>query len=544
MTPKIDVHADGKSAIFFAPDTIERASVLYQVEGRKVHIRTGGIRLIWSSHNRGIIEREWPGIEVNIPKPRVIPRKATTSSYVSKTPDLPHQAEALSRIRALDKPVFALFMEPGTAKTKVAADYAGELHNEDRIQRLLVIAPKGVHRQWINQQLPQHLGTDWYGAAWPDVLPNRLASALQIFSIGYDGAKTKKGTEAINNFINTSDRFMLVLDESHYAKNPKTGRWKTVEKIANHDMCIFKMLLTGTPIAKNLVDEWAQLWLLDPDIIGTRYLTTFKQEYCILGGWDGKQVVKHRNLDKFKALTAPYIFRIKRSDLGMVDDEYREWYVTLTPKQRSYIREAKEEVLLQIDSGEIISTSQIGSVLAKIQQISNGWVRDGEGNDIDIMPAKDNPRLMALQEWIGESDLEEYPIAIWCRFHHDIEQIRNLNPDAYPYYGPVSDKARETNKEAWLKKGGIFLGTPGSGGVGLNLQGRCARVAYYSLSENYVDRVQSEARFSRLGKLGPIEFTDFIARGSRDYSIQRNLRNKKSLADLTLDDIRKELKDD
>ena len=259
-----------------------------------------------------------------------------------------------------------------------------------------------------------------------------------------------------------------------------------------------------------------------------------------MGGWENREIVGHRNLDRFKKITAPYNYRVRREELGMVADEYRVWYVNLTDHQRSYIQDIKNNVIVMIDQHSNL-LGEISSHLMKIQQISNGWIKDNEGNFLDIVPPKENPRLIALQEWIGDADLGEYPVAIWCRFQRDIEQIQALYPTSCLYYGPITDKDRETNKERWLKDGGIFLGTAGSGGVGLNLQGRCARVGYYSLSENYVDRVQSEARFSRIGKLGPIEYTDFIARGCRDYAIQRNLRNKKSLANLTLDDIKKEL---
>ena len=280
-----------------------------------------------------------------------------------------------------------------------------------------------------------------------------------------------------------------------------------------------------------------------PDIIGTKYSTTFKREYCIMGGWEMKEIVGHRNLERFKKITAPFNYRIRREELGMVPDEYRIWYFNLTDQQRAYIQEIKTSAIIMIDSNEPRLLGEITSHLMKIQQVSNGWIKDDEGDILNIVAPDKNPRLTALQEWIGDADLEAYPVAIWCRFHRDIEQIKTLYPDAALYYGPVSDKNREANKERWLKSGGIFLGTPGSGGVGLNLQGRCARVAYYSLSENYVDRVQSEARFSRIGKKGPIEYTDFVARGCRDFAIRRNLNDKKSLADLTLDDIRGELED-
>ena len=540
---RIDVSEDGDRAILHAPDTFETANVLVGLEGRKIHLRAGGISIIWSGHNRSRITQEWPGVEIVVPAPIVVPKLAPSGSYAPRTRSLDHQTEALSRIRAVDLPVFGLFMEPGTGKTKVAIDFAGELFEDGEISRLLIVAPKGVHRQWINQQIPEHIGCEWEGAAWPSVPMGDDPEILQIFAINYDAAKTPRGMKAILGFLRPGESFMLALDESHQVKNAKSSRWKAILKITQNPNIRFKMLLTGTPIAKNLLDEWAQFWLLDPDIIGSRYATTFKREYCIMGGWEMREIVGHRNLDRFKKITAPYNYRVQREALGMVPDEYRVWYLNLTDTQRDLIRDIKTEAIIMIDSDNAQLMGAISSHLMKIQQVSNGWIKDDEGITFDIVSPDKNPRLIALKEWIGDADLEAYPVAIWCRFHRDIEQIKAAYPDAISYYGPISDKEREAGKERWLTEGGIFLGTPGSGGVGLNLQGRCARVAYYSLSENYVDRVQSEARFSRIGKLGPIEYTDFIARGCRDFSIRRNLRNKRSLADLTLGDIRKELED-
>ena len=542
---RIDVSEDGDRAVLRVPDTFTAANVLAGLEGRKIHLRAGGVSITWSGHNQDILAQEWPGAEIVVPEPIKIPKGVSSGSYTPKTPHLAHQAEALARIRAVDRPVFALFMEPGTGKTKVALDYAGELFKDGEISRLLIVAPKGVHRQWVIQQIPEHLGTHWEAASWPndytDIEPDK--TLLQIFAINYDAAKTARGMNAILKFLRPGEPFMLVLDESHQVKNSKSARWKAMLKITKNPNIRFTMLLTGTPIAKNLLDEWSQFWLLDPDIIGTKYITTFKREYCIMGGWEMREIVGHRNLTRFKKITAPYNYRVRREALGMVPDEYRIWYLNLTDIQRDLIRDIKTEAIIMIDSDNAHLLGEISSHLMKIQQVSNGWIKDDDGNIIDIVTPDKNPRLIALKEWIGDADLEEYPVAIWCRFHRDIEQIKAVYPDAIPYYGPISDKERERGKERWLKEGGLFLGTPGSGGVGLNLQGRCARVGYYSLSENYVDRVQSEARFSRLGKLGPIEYTDFIARGCRDFAIRRNLRDKRSLADLTLDDIKKELAD-
>ena len=190
--------------------------------------------------------------------PIEIPRRASSGAYEPKTKCMDHQIEALSRIRAVDRPVFGLFMEPGTGKTKVAIDYAGELFKDGQITRLLIVAPKGVHRQWINQQIPEHLGTNWEGASWPNEQTNIApdSTLLQIFAINYDAAKTARGMKAILAFLRPGESFLLVLDESHQVKNSKSARWKAMLKIVQNPNIRYKMLLTGTPIAKNLLDEW------------------------------------------------------------------------------------------------------------------------------------------------------------------------------------------------------------------------------------------------------------------------------------------------
>ena len=535
----VTVQEGGNRAVLAAPDTRERAAVLAALEGRKVWLRQGGISITWSAHNRAEIARIAPSAIFRELTPLPAPKQVPSGLYAPRTAPLPHQEEALARALASPNRCFALFMEPGTGKTKVAIDLAGELYARGEIKRVLIIAPKGVHRQWIVQQIPEHSGTaERATGAWPD-LPE--GEGLQFFAINYDAIKTRRGKEAISSFLVPGEPFLLVLDESHYVKNKRSQRWKAVGQIAGLRDASYKLLLTGTPIAKNLEDEWAQFWLLDPDIIGMRYVTTFRRTYCVMGGFKGYDVVGHRNIEKFKAVTAPYIYRVRREEIGVAPDEYRDWIFGLTARQKQLIDMAKREALIDIRLGVIARTHQIGPTLIKLQQISNGWIIDSRGYVQDVMKPENDPRLEALRDWLGESDLEEYPVAIWCRFREDISRICREYPEAYEYHGGTPDAKRAEAVEAWLDKGGIFIGTPGSGGTGLNLQGRCARVLYFSQSENYTHRVQSEARFSRIGKRGPVEFTDLVASGSRDRAIQRNLRDKKGLADLTLDDIVREL---
>lgn len=75
--------------------------------------------------------------------------------YKFKYKPYEHQLEALKK--SWDKPHYALFMDMGTGKSKVLIDNIAMLYDKGEIDSALIIAPKGVYRNWMNQELPKHL---------------------------------------------------------------------------------------------------------------------------------------------------------------------------------------------------------------------------------------------------------------------------------------------------------------------------------------------------------------------------------------------------
>jgi hypothetical protein len=75
--------------------------------------------------------------------------------YKFKTTPFKHQADVLKV--SWDKTNWAYFLEMGTGKSKVAIDNAGILFERDLIDTLIVVAPKGVYRNWANLEIPAHL---------------------------------------------------------------------------------------------------------------------------------------------------------------------------------------------------------------------------------------------------------------------------------------------------------------------------------------------------------------------------------------------------
>ena len=77
--------------------------------------------------------------------------------YKFKTKPYAHQLSALEK--SWDKDEYAYFMEMGTGKSKVLVDNIAMLYDKGKINAALIIAPKGVYRNWYSQEIPNHLAS-------------------------------------------------------------------------------------------------------------------------------------------------------------------------------------------------------------------------------------------------------------------------------------------------------------------------------------------------------------------------------------------------
>ena len=75
--------------------------------------------------------------------------------YKFKTKPYKHQLTALEK--SWDKDEYAYFMEMGTGKSKVLIDNIAMLYDKGKINSAIIIAPKGVYRNWYSQEIPIHM---------------------------------------------------------------------------------------------------------------------------------------------------------------------------------------------------------------------------------------------------------------------------------------------------------------------------------------------------------------------------------------------------
>ena len=203
-----------------------------------------------------------------------------------------------------------VFISGNSGKSKTAIDIISYRYKRGTVTGVILLSsPKGVHAQWIEEQLPKHLWKSicplayiWDGKRVPPWVGTQTKE-LQIISGNIDMLKSK-GYEVLQKFATQhKEKLLIVVDESDSIKNLSSVRSKRLRQLA----VVTKQrgIMSGTPIAKDLTDEFAQFYFLSPDIIGHKYISSFRAQYCVMGGFENRSVVGHRNVDQFKRLTAP-----------------------------------------------------------------------------------------------------------------------------------------------------------------------------------------------------------------------------------------------
>ena len=181
--------------------------------------------------------------------------------------------------------------------------------------------------------------------------------------------------------------------------------------------------------------------ILDEGILRIKYATSFRNEFCIMGGYNGTQVIGPRNLERFKALTAPYIFRATKDELGIAAKQYSTWVFDLLPVERRAYDEMRRLLLAEIESGEITTATNAAVKCLRLQQISNGFIMDDETKAVTVI-AEEGSRINALGEFLAAEESVS-PIIIWCRFLADIAIVVAKLASMKISYSPVPRAGRD-----------------------------------------------------------------------------------------------------
>ncbi len=486
-----------------------------------------------------------------------------------KTTPYSHQLESYNLSK--DKKAFALLMEQGTGKTKVALDKTAYLYGQGLINGLLVFAPNGVHRNWVINEIPAHLPdycnatSAWYASSMTKaeaIAFEKLFEPghnLRVLTMNYEALTSDKGRKAAERFLRTF-KVHVVADESHKIKNPGAQRTKHILKLRK--LAAYATISTGTPVTQSPLDTFTQFMFLDEHILPTTSYYVFKARYAVLlddsspvlrhikqrtSGRGNPQIVAtdregrplYKNLDELQRLIQPYSFRCLKADcLDLPDKVYSRRYFELTPEQKSLYKQIKDDLRIEFGNGQFEAMSKLTAVL-RLQQIASGILPLPDG-ELPIFETPDkNPRIKALLD-IAEECAGK--MIVWARFRMDIASIVKALEAAYPnsvveYHGGVDHDSRAKAVKSFQDDPEVrfFVGTQQAGGTGLTLTA-ASTVVYYSNDFSLENRLQSEDRAHRIGQKNTVTYYDLEAVNTVDRRIVNALRMKKDVASAITND--------
>lgn len=465
-----------------------------------------------------------------------------TVKYNFKLKPFEHQLAALHK--GVQRKEFGYFMEMGTGKSKVLIDNLGMLYLDGQVDFALILAPKGVYRNWVAKEIPEHMSDDvqhrvirWVASANKKQTEEMRSvkdkfDGLTIFVMNVESFSTKKGQTAGEWMARTfGNNGLIAIDESTTIKNHKAKRTKALLKIASQFK--YRRLLTGSPITKSPLDIFSQTEFLRPGLMGHESYYSFQGRYAVLqrrsmGAKSFQQIVGYKNLDELTDKIDTFSYRVlKKECLDLPEKVYTARYVTLTDEQFRMYSLLQQQAMLLFEDGEIVSAPAVITQMLRIQQVLSGHLKTDDG-EMKYFPSR---RMDALKEILEEHNGK---VIIWSRFRYDILQITQmLNKEfgegsAAAYYGDTTDDERQSIVQQFQSPGSglrFFVGNPATAGYGLTLT-EADLVIYYANDFNLETRIQSEDRAHRIGQKNNVTYIDLISEGTIDEKIVEALRNK------------------
>lgn len=512
------------------------------------------------------------------------------------TKPYPYQYDGVKHI--LTRPYAAVFDEMGVGKTKQTIDAASILFENGEIDTVVVVCPASVRGVWDNAEtgeIAKHCRSD-YAIIRFDKTFNRTSlpetpNTLLWVTVSYSFLRARKD-QFFKLFKKSNRKIFVVYDESSYIANFKSQQSRACKELA--EFAKRRVILNGTPMGNNIIDYWSQFNILDPEALGHMNYYHFRARYCLMGGFEGKQILNlleeekeclrriqnpRHDLDKQQAeFKLEKILEIK-DKIERLKEKLKPWVIRrekkdvlkdLPPKlppvfleapltQDGYrvYKEMAEEMVAWANESEYSSAVNGAVKLGRLSQITSGFLggiaqleecedyalEDSEKNLVSSEPKEvDDSKLKTFLEWYADN--RHLQVVVWCRFRTEMfrlqRELEAIGVKTGLIIGKQSDTIRQSVIHGFQKKEiDVVIANPRSGGWGINLTASHTAV-YLSLTHSLIAYQQSSDRLHRNGQTMPVSYIFILAttpdgKPTVDHLIVKAVLNKEDMAKWSMD---------
>jgi hypothetical protein len=303
----------------------------------------------------------------------------------------PREVQERALAKGYDRPGFAYFMRQRLGKTLTAYAEYTLLRDEGKVDWMVVICPNSIKQQWQDAIEEVDLFTPIcvYQSQQKKATERffKVAKKGGVFIINYESVKAFMQDENWQKF--NPLKTYLVADESTKIKEYTAKSTKACLDLAS--ICTYKRVLTGKPTSNSNADIWSQLKFINAT---ERNYHQHKYTFCLVGGFQGRQVLKNINVELLKSEMEPHCYIAEDKYIQGFEKIYEPMrQVEMLGEQKALYKQMHDELLLEL-ANDVKITAPIALVkYLRLQQISSGIAGDIDGNQHNIIEPERNPRI-------------------------------------------------------------------------------------------------------------------------------------------------------
>ena len=357
-----------------------------------------------------------------------------------------------------------------------------------------------------------------------------------ILLIHYDCFSNRNKSRVLVEKLRKIEWDMILCDEAHKLKNPKTQWTRNIKKIKAKN----KHIMTGTGFVNNPAEMWSLLNFLHKDTWSNydRFRTYFCDEIINMAGF--RQIVGLRSyrIDEFrdlrKKLGPRHTMAEVHSHITAPIETTRE--VELNPTQRRMYREIKSVLQTLDQAGETLASPNVLSQLNRLRQISvatpkvvsHEWSPNQNRMVYDIELIEPSAKLDQVMDILAELDEADQQVVVFSCFKDPLKLLERRLDTANISYLHMEQKHSEAQRyKMWHddfpnKRHKVFLSTLALGGESINLS--CASyLIFLDRSWSPAQMLQAVGRVYRPGQKGACEIIYINARSTVDSYVKGKL---------------------
>lgn len=412
-----------------------------------------------------------------------------------------------------------LAFEQGLGKTLVAIDSFRILHLMGAVDKLLVVCPNSLKRNWVAETamfMPE-LVVDIAEGTSRERRHVFAASTADVIVTSYETARVE--VTALLAFVDMH-RTVLVLDESHAAKNWRSLTSTSMRYIAPR--CEYRWLLSGTPVTNTPADLYSQIEIVAPGdrVLGSR--ETFLA-----------QVDEDPTAQFAKPVLDQLVFRKTKSEcLDLPPKTFTDVLVDLPVWQRRLYDAMRTQMVCDIQamSGQqyrAFASTALAQLTRLSQLASNPSLLF---SDLDRTPGKFHVLDGLLNDIMS---VHGRKVIIWSTYVQNIETItaRFAKYGAVAIYGRVGTADRQELAARFQNdpRVRVLVANPAAAGTGFTLTAASFTI-YESMSWRFDHYAQSQDRNHRIGQTQPVTYIRLVAADTIDEAVSRALERKSIMA--------------